>query len=317
MARAPRPKTANLWAASRLLAGVMALGCVAAIAGEAAADGHAAFALADRTSEAEETIIINGALVRGFPVLPANETEFRLKLTLTKTIVGFRWQDLQEDERRRVQKVFGRSEGTADGRPLFAEKVTGVRLLLRSGKSVEGLPIPERSGQGKIALRTATMPFIEVIENDVQSKETIECDASVFFTALEMYERWLLAKPLRDNDAPGYLAMAQRVANIGLFGKALEIMRMAVTIDPQMAERNKELVAHLATEDAQQQAETQLAVLRAMAGEKLFSATAGGETCPDCQGAGFISVTGGSGNLEPHRCPYCRGIGKVFKVTYK
>jgi hypothetical protein len=66
-----------------------------------------------------------------------------------------------------------------------------------------------------------------------------------------------------------------------------------------------------------QHAETQLAALRAMAAEKLFSATASSDACPNCQGAGAISVTGGGGNLEPHRCPYCRGIGKLYKVTYK
>jgi len=65
-----------------------------------------------------------------------------------------------------------------------------------------------------------------------------------------------------------------------------------------------------------QTAETQAAVLRAMAAEKVFSATVLSEMCPNCRGAGYISVMAG-GDFESQRCPYCRGIGKLFTVAYK
>src|SRR6185295_20340274 len=60
----------------------------------------------DRVSDNEESIVIGGAPTPGWPILPANETEYRFKLKLTGDVISLRWADLDESERKRVQKMY-------------------------------------------------------------------------------------------------------------------------------------------------------------------------------------------------------------------
>ncbi len=59
-------------------------------------------------------IIIRGLPPKGRAVMPPTETEFKFKLHDTGTIITFRWSDLDEYERKRVQKLYGME--VVDGR---------------------------------------------------------------------------------------------------------------------------------------------------------------------------------------------------------
>lgn len=216
------------------------------------ADPAAAAPQADRVSENQETIVIGGAPTPGWPVLPANETEYRFKLKLTGDVITLRWADLDESERKRVQKLYGMEVRGAQ--KVFGEKIAGIRHRLKSGKTVEGFPLPEREQLGKKAIKTAGVPLMMINEYDIEASETFEAFESDFFSAPEVYQKWMLEKPPGINDAVAHFTMAQRVANIGLFGKAIDHLKMASAIDPKMEERNKDFYAQLVSDDAKQRA---------------------------------------------------------------
>jgi tetratricopeptide (TPR) repeat protein len=209
---------------------------------------------ADKVSEREEVIVVGSAPTPGFPILPANETEFRFKLSLTGQVVTLRWIDLEENERRRVQKLYGLEMKGAQ--KVIGEKIAGVRYLLNSGKMLEGMPLPERERPGQKAIKTAASPLLIIPEADIKSKEDIECYEGDFFSPAEIYQKWILEKPPSHTDAASHLAMAQRVANIGLFGKALDHLQMAAAIDPRTADRNKEFRQQLIEEDTRSQVQS-------------------------------------------------------------
>ncbi|MCY3023678.1 MAG: hypothetical protein NTW87_32255 [Planctomycetota bacterium] len=203
----------------------------------------------ESVGDREEIIVIGGEPTAGRLVLPANEYEFRFKLSLTAQVLTLRWADLPEEERRRVQKLYG-LEMRDDNKRVFGEKVTGKRLWLKSGKTIDGLPVPERARPGHVVLRTATAPVMDFAESDIERQENIESFESDFFSAQDIYQKWILEKPIPDKDAPAHLAMAQRCAKIGYYPKAIEHLQMAIEIDPQMKERNQEFLAGLIAEDA-------------------------------------------------------------------
>lgn len=223
-------------------------------AGEGDGDVKVKEAELDKVSEREEVIVIGSAPTPGFPILPANETEFRFKLSITGQVVTLRWSDLEENERRRVQKVYGLEMKGAQ--KVIGDKIMAVRLHLNSGKSLEGLPLPERERPGFKAIKTANSPLLIIPEADIKAKEDVEAYEGDFFSPAEIYQKWLLEKPPSHTDAAAHLAMAQRVANIGLFGKALDHLQMAAAIDPRTADRNKEFREQLIQEDARSQVQT-------------------------------------------------------------
>src|SRR5436305_1947844 len=95
---------------SSLLAFALAplIGAVGASAGElkqVSSESPAAKS-ADAVGEEDVDIIIRGLPTKGRVVLPPTETEFKFKLKDTGTIMGFRWSDLEEYERKRVQKLY-------------------------------------------------------------------------------------------------------------------------------------------------------------------------------------------------------------------
>jgi len=206
--------------------------------------------VADKVSDNEEIVVIGGVPTPGHPVLPASDTEFRLKLSLTGDVVSLRWGDLDESERRRVQKMYGIE--MRDKQKVFGDKISGVRYLLASGKRIEGMPLPERDRAGQKAIKTATLPLMLIPDYDIKSQETFDAYESDFYSPAEVYQRWLLEKPPGINDGAAHFAMAQRVANIGLFGKAIDHLKMAAAIDPRMEERNKDFYVQLVAEDAKQ-----------------------------------------------------------------
>ncbi len=189
-------------------------------------------------------IVMHGIPTKGRVMLPANDTSFKFKLHDGGVVVEFRWSELDEYERKRVQKLYG-MEVASDGSLVFGEPLEGVRLKLLNGKFVEGLPIPDRDRPGLMALRTATAPLIMVPLNEIKDKETISCHESDFFSAMDIHDRRLLERPPSQTDAASQLEWARWSASIGLYGKAIEYLEAAKIIDPRTEERNQDFRAEL------------------------------------------------------------------------
>ncbi len=215
----------------------------------AAADTPAAATI----GEDDVHIIIRGLPTQGRVVLPASETEFKFKLKDTGTIMGFRWSDLEESERRRVQKLYG-MEVADGGRLVFGEKMTGVKYKLSSGKFLEGFREPDRDRNNQLCLRTATAVMM-INKNEIVNEEPFERYESDFYSAQEVYDRRLLEKPPSTTNAADHLAMARWTASIGLYGKAIEHLEQAKIIDPRTEERNADFRAELYQKNANQQAQ--------------------------------------------------------------
>lgn len=199
----------------------------------------------ERVGDLDIHVLIGSTVTFGKPILPATDTDFKLKLNDTGDIVSFRWSTLEESERKRVQRLYGLE--IKEDRRVFGEKLKGVRLVLESGKVIEGYPIPERNRMGQLALRTCTMPFVTVYEREIKSKEETELMESDVFSMREIYERLLLEKP-PGQDAAAHLEFAKTAANMGLFKEAIDHLRMAEEIDPRTKERNADFFQQLIAE---------------------------------------------------------------------
>ena len=106
----------------------------------------------DTIGDREEVIVIGNVPTPGRPILPATETEFRWKLSATGDVVTLRWADLPEMDRSRVQKIFGLVLGE-NGKPVFGDKITALRITTKAGKTIEGLPIPEPTSEvGRVTI---------------------------------------------------------------------------------------------------------------------------------------------------------------------
>lgn len=237
---------------SRSLATLLpVLFCAVSVFAEEAPKTAPAGAGAESIIDREETIVIGGVPMSGKPVLPATEMEFRFKLSLTGDVVALRWADLEENERKRMQKIYGLE--VRNEQRVFGDKIKGMRYTLETGRAVEGLPIPERNRPGLIAVRTAQTPLMHIPERDIKSKEEYEAYESEFYSAREIYEGWILKNPPGINDAAAHFTMSERAAKIGMFAKALEHLESAVIIDPRMAERTADFKMELIRADADQQ----------------------------------------------------------------
>ncbi len=215
-------------------------------------------------------IIIRGLPTKGRVVLPPTETAFKYKLHDTGTIMEFRWSDLDEYERKRVQKLYGME--VVDGRQVFGEKMIGVKYKLSTGKFLEGFREPDRDRPGLLALRSCNSLYM-VPKNDVVSEEPFERFESEFYSAQEVYDRRLLEKPPGSNDAAAHLAMARWAAGIALYGRAIEHLEQAKIIDPRTEERNQDFRVELYQKHANQQAENLFnLMLLEMRGSDFFSA---------------------------------------------
>src|SRR2546430_1818639 len=87
----------------------------------------------------EIDIVMKGIVYKGRIVLPCTDLEFSFQIRGFDKPTAFRWANLDEYERKRVQKLYGME--IADGHQVFGEKVPGVRLKLKTGKSIEGLRV--------------------------------------------------------------------------------------------------------------------------------------------------------------------------------
>lgn len=218
--------------------------------------GHAAFAEQQPESVvAENTIyfVIQGLPMSGKPILPATVDEFRLKESVTGEVFGFRWTQLEEGERHRVQKLYG-LEVDASGLKKFGEKVIGVRFHLQSGKPIEGLRIPERDRSGLYAIRTAATPVIWILMSEIKSQEPIEGFESDFYSAHELYEKCLNERAPGDDDAAAHMDLAHKAASMELYSEAIDQLKMAEIIDPRTEERHKDFCERLVSLHAEQQA---------------------------------------------------------------
>ena len=211
----------------------------------------AGVAPADAGSTDEVTIVVGGMPELGRLILPASETEFRFKLSDTGDVLTLRWANLGEYERNRVMKICGLQ--VVEDQKVFGGKVAGIRYHLRSGKTYDAFPLPERSGKGQVAFRTATMPLLIIPEAEVLSQEPFEAYESQFFSPRELYERWLLEKPPGHDDAAAHLEFARKAADMGLCKEALDHLAAASIIDPRTEERNKEMRQQLLTDLADRQ----------------------------------------------------------------
>ncbi len=156
------------WRTETILAAALLAGALfaSALAGET----PQAAPPADSGAAADEIIIIiKGQLIRGRPIPSATETEFQIKLADTGDVMRLRWADLEEAERRRVQKLYGIE--VVDGRRVFGEKIIGVRYHLENNKTIAGFPIPERDLAGYKALKTATSPLLLIPVSEIKSEE--------------------------------------------------------------------------------------------------------------------------------------------------
>ncbi|MFH0938444.1 MAG: hypothetical protein V1899_04080, partial [Planctomycetota bacterium] len=193
-------------------------------------------------------VVLGEQPIRGRPILPATETEFKLKLADTGDILTFRWTTLDESERKRVQRLYGLQ--IIDNRKTFGRKLKGVRLTLESGKSIEGFTIP-RHLLGQRALRTRTVPLMIINEKEITGEDSFDIWESDIYTAREIYERMILEKPPGNNDAAAHLEYAKQCANMELYKEALDHLKLATIIDPRTEERNKDFQMQCITENMQ------------------------------------------------------------------
>jgi tetratricopeptide (TPR) repeat protein len=213
----------------------------------------------DTVADDEITVIVSGVPISGHPVLPADDKDFKLKLSDTGQIVTLHWDDLvsrgDDAEKRRVQKLYGLEMHNGHKGWVGEQKLQGVRLHLASGKTLDALSLPDRDlpVQGLMAFKTSGCPLMLIHEYDVKSKEPIECFESDFFTAREIYDRWLLEKPPASNDAAAFLELARNCANMELYREALDNLKKAEIIDPRTEERNKDMRQQIIKQDADKQ----------------------------------------------------------------
>ncbi len=216
-------------------------------------------------------IVINSEPTSGRAVLPPTESEFKFRLTETGDVVTFRWSQLEDNERRRVMKLYGME--IRDERKVFGKKIRGAKFSLQDRKSVEGLRLPERDQPGQKAIRTATTRLLLIPERDIQSEASIECYESDFFSPTEIYERMLNENPPARDDAAAHLEFARQAALMGLHAKALDHLEMGRIIDPRTADLYKEMRQQLKTENEREQAmKIYLRMLQSMRGGDFLTA---------------------------------------------
>ena len=67
---------------------------------------------------------------------------------------------------------------------------------------------------------------------------------------------------------------------------------------------------------ANQTADTQFGILRAIMAEKVFKGTETDERCTDCAGKGIVSIPGAGNVPIDIRCTKCRGLQVLYKILY-
>lgn len=229
----------------------LATGFMVVLLGIAGLSGKA-LAAADDSNLKDVTIVVADEPYTGELIRPPTDTEFRFKLKETGDTLTFRWSSLAETERKRVQKLFGIE--VQDGQVTWGDKVNCVRLKLKSGKSVEGMELPDRAIPGLRVLKTYSQTLY-INNADIDAEDKIEKRESDIYSAKEFYERKLLERPPPNDSASAHQEFAQMCSNIGLYDKAIDHLEMAKTIDPRVEERTTDFRAELVRKHAEKQAE--------------------------------------------------------------
>ena len=212
----------------------------------------AAIAQPENVASADDVIVVvNGEPIIGKAILPATETDFKIKLADTGQVVALRWNTLESSERRRIKKQYGLEE--SGGRTAWGEKVTGARLHLASGRTMDVLPLPDRDFNGQRAFRTANAPLLMIPAADIKSEDAIPCYECDFYTKHEVYDRWLSDKPPASDDAAAHLELARKAATIGLYLEALDQLKSAEIIDPRTEGPNHDFKMEIIRSHARQQ----------------------------------------------------------------
>lgn len=204
------------------------------------------------TEVKDVTIVVGGEPYTGSLLLPADDAGFKFRLTETGDVLRFRWSSLDQSERRRVQKLL--SIEVEDGRLQFGKEIECVRFKLKSGKSVEGLEMPDRALPGYRCLKTSSQ-VLQLPKSDVESEEKIQKRESDVFSAEEVYDRMLLERPPAKDQAKDHLDYARQCANMGLYDRGIDHLEMAKAVDPRVEERTQEFREELVAKFADQQAE--------------------------------------------------------------
>ena len=225
---------------------------------------------AEETQGEEVSVTVAGKTVQGLMVLPATEKGFALKNQ--DAFLYFRWEQLEPQEKQRVQKLCGLKPAD-QAKKAFGKEINALRLTLKNGRAMEGLPLPGRDRPGEKAFKTTALAVLYVPERDIEKSETFTARESDFFTPLEFYERALLEKPPGKDDAAAQLEFARLAADLELFDQALKQLDCAELIDARTAERNKPFRQELAGKQAGRRAlELYNQVLRDQAAGDFFAA---------------------------------------------
>ncbi|MBE7463366.1 MAG: hypothetical protein HS116_07665 [Planctomycetes bacterium] len=202
----------------------------------------------------DETVVVAGEPYSGSLLQPPTDAAFRFKLKETGDILTLRWSSLAPDEARRIRKLYGLPEEGPVERPRSGEKVAGVRFKLNTGRSIEGLELPDRARPGFRALKTPSQ-LMQVPAPGIVGEEAVELDASDVYSARELYDRRMLERPPAKNAAKDHLDFARWCGQMKLHEQALDHLNMAESIDPRLVERSAEFRAEQAAKFADQQAE--------------------------------------------------------------
>lgn len=214
----------------------------------------------------EVALVIFGQPYTGQIVLPVTEEGFQFRPRGTTDLLTFKWSALEESERTRVRQLAGLATAETAS-PTWGEDVSGLRLKLKTGRTLEGLLLPERSRPGFRCLKTATQQVM-VPEPDIVSEEKAVLKECRVFTPEEGYERLLLRRPPGNGNANDHLELARICGSMGLYGKALDHLEIASTIDARVAEQNKDLLNDLKLKESAQTADGYYArILKAVQAE--------------------------------------------------
>lgn len=187
--------------------------------------------------EEKVSLFISGAVRSGRLVFPPDENSFRLKLE-NNSLIEYKWDQLDNTERQRIKRMYGleKPKTSTSG---AVKTISGTRYMLDTGRVVEGIHLPLRDRDGMLAIRTATMPLILLPDKAVVMEEPVERPETDFYSAKEIYERWMQEAPPGNDDAPAHLRMAHRCAELELHDMALLHIESAILIEPRVAETNK------------------------------------------------------------------------------
>ncbi|MHC4502191.1 MAG: hypothetical protein ACYTFI_02715 [Planctomycetota bacterium] len=224
--RSPRPGRTCLALVTALAASTSALSA------EGPADGKVVrFALNNRQ--------IEGVIV------DRDEKGFTLRMggRGSKTEIRLRWSDLSPSDARRLRgggKTGGPKERPSEGIDLVA----ATRYRLKSGRSLVGAEVKEKSTADEIVLRTSRIREFRIPRKSVERTESVTVPETEIYTRDEIYVRKKAELDPRE-DASRHFKLAQYMAKIGHRAKAKEHFQRAAIHDERYKERAEQKIAEM------------------------------------------------------------------------